>query len=170
MKCSGQDKMSGKEYRMRVTLRVKQLLDCPLENRSVSVRLIWGNNSFWGGKKDQTSSRRCKNRKITWNETEESFDYESKVYLGSSRPTDDVSRDRLFKRQPSSARLSLSVAKNCNMKFLEMRKNPNSNLQNRYGMNQIVFSDITNGMAIYKVIFCVRHRKFGAIPFISLFF
>ena len=101
--------MSGKVYRLRVTVRVKQLLDCPLESKSVSVRLLWGSKSMWGGRKDHTSSKPCKGRKVIWNEEEESFDYESKVYLENSKPGDPISRDRLFKRQPSSAKLSMSV-------------------------------------------------------------
>jgi hypothetical protein len=99
--------MSGKEYRLRVTLKVKQLLDCPLESKSICVRLLWGRCSFWGGKTDQTQSQPCKNRKVLWDEDKNCFEYECKVYMENSIPTDNQSR--LFKRQPSSAHLSISV-------------------------------------------------------------
>ena len=101
--------MSGKEYRLRVTLKVKQLLDCPLESKSICVRLLWGNNSIWGGKKDQTQSQPCKNRKVIWDEEKNCFEYECKVYMDNTMPMDNPSRDRLFKRQPSSAHLFISV-------------------------------------------------------------
>jgi hypothetical protein len=100
--------MSGKEYNMRVSLKVKHLLDCPLEGRVINVQLHWGAKAMWGGHKDMTGSEPCINRKVTWDGTK-LYEHECKVYLEPKMPSDGISRDRLYKRQPSSAHLRISV-------------------------------------------------------------
>ena len=94
---------------MKVSLKVKHLLDCPLENRSISVHLHWGSKAMWGGRKDITSSEPCINRKVSWFENNPTYEYECKVYLENMVPVDSVSKDRLYKRQPSTAHLCISV-------------------------------------------------------------
>jgi hypothetical protein len=103
--------MNGKEYCLRVTLKAKQLLNCPLEGKKITVRLKWGKNTLWGGQRNETNSAPCIDRKVTWDEDQNTFEYECKVYLENSMPNDPESRDRLSKRQPSSARLSISVSR-----------------------------------------------------------
>jgi len=41
--------MGMKEYKMRVNLTVKRLLDCPLDGHSLYVKLKWGSHALWGG-------------------------------------------------------------------------------------------------------------------------
>lgn len=102
--------MSGKEYHMRVSLKVKHLLDCPLEGRAINVQLHWGAKAMWGGRKDITSSEPCINRRVSWNESNAAtFEHSCKVYLENKMPSDGISKDRLYKRQPSASHLRISV-------------------------------------------------------------
>ncbi len=102
--------VSGKEFQLRVTLKVKHLLDCPLESKSINVQLHWGRTVVWGGQKDVSSSEPCINRKVSWDDESRSiFHYDCKVYLENSMPLDGAAKDRLYKKQPSSAHLSISV-------------------------------------------------------------
>jgi hypothetical protein len=103
--------MNGTDYCLRIALKAKQLLNCPLEGKKINVRLKWGKHTLWGGQRNETSSEPCINRKVLWGDDKNTFEYECKVYLENSMPNDPESRDRLFKRQPSSARLSISVSR-----------------------------------------------------------
>ncbi len=102
--------MEGKKYCLRVTIKAKQLLNCPLEGKKINVGLLWGKRAFWGGQKNESDTVQCSDRKVLWDADQNTFEYECKVYLEKSMPTDAESRDRLSKRQPSSARLSISVS------------------------------------------------------------
>ena len=106
----------GKEYSLRVTLKAKQLLNCPLEGKKITVRLKWGKSRPWGGQHNETSSEPCINRTVSWDADKNSFEYECKVYLENSIANDRESRDRFSKRQPSSARLSISVSRSVQSK------------------------------------------------------
>ena len=66
------------EHRMQVTLTVKRLLDCPLDGRSLYVKLKWGSRALWGGKENYTSTKPSQKRTIEWEET---FDHECTVFL-----------------------------------------------------------------------------------------
>jgi hypothetical protein len=101
--------VSGKEFQLRVTLKVKQLLDCPLESKDINVQLLWGRTVGWGGQKHVTSTETCINRKVSWDAERSKFEYECKVYLENTMPTDGAARDRLYKKQPASAHLYISV-------------------------------------------------------------
>ncbi len=110
--------MSGKKYCLRVTLKASQLLSCPYEGKKIAVRLKWGKSRLWGGKRNETTCETCFDRKVLWDEDQNTFDYECKVYLENSMPKDTESLDRLFKCQSSLARLSISVSRYVQLKIV----------------------------------------------------
>ena len=49
--------MRGRECKLRVTVGVKRLLDCPLQGKSIYTKLKWGHRTLWGGRDDATQAR-----------------------------------------------------------------------------------------------------------------
>ena len=96
------------EYQIKFQVKIKQLHDFPLHGRNIYVILKWGSRTLWGGQTDKTDSVPCRNRRVEWTKKNE-FKYSSKVYLENTDLTKPSNRERLWKKQPSSARLVLSV-------------------------------------------------------------
>ena len=121
--------MGLKEYRMKVTLTVKRLLDCPLDKGRAYVKLKWGwgPRSFFAGKAQRTFARQSENRTISWENTSEEevhgegdagdegakanpFEYECSVFLDPKDAShDEDTLSKLRKKQTSLAHLRLSL-------------------------------------------------------------
>jgi hypothetical protein len=98
-----------KEYKLRVNLTVKRLLDCPLDGRSLYVKIKWAPRAMWGGKMDYTSTKPSQNRTIEWNET---FTYECYVLLDTADTShEEDALAKLRKKQDRMAYLRLSLRK-----------------------------------------------------------
>mmetsp|Transcript_59065 Transcript_59065/g.140493 ORF Transcript_59065/g.140493 Transcript_59065/m.140493 type:complete len:292 (-) Transcript_59065:115-990(-) len=101
--------MRGRECKLRVTVGVKRLLDCPLQGKSIYTKLKWGHRTLWGGRDDATQPVVCKDRNVVWNEA---FTSECVVFVAEEQERDDPdARARILARQPSSGFLRLSVRK-----------------------------------------------------------
>jgi hypothetical protein len=119
--------MALKEYKMRVTLTVKRLIDCPLERGRAYVKLKWGwgPRAMFSGKVERTFARQSENRTISWENAEADedapgdadegakgnpFEYECSVFLDPQDASHDEERlSKLRKKQTSLAHLRLSV-------------------------------------------------------------
>jgi hypothetical protein len=98
---------AGLEYKIQVRLKIKQLLDCPLQSRKLFVKLKWGRAAVWGVRDEYTETKPCVNRAVEWNQT---FNHDCSVYLdGQTLPEDAAKRDKFLEKQPASARLRMSL-------------------------------------------------------------
>eukprot|EP00281_Chroomonas_sp_CCMP1168_P032328 CAMPEP_0206236474 /NCGR_PEP_ID=MMETSP0047_2-20121206/13738_1 /ASSEMBLY_ACC=CAM_ASM_000192 /TAXON_ID=195065 /ORGANISM="Chroomonas mesostigmatica_cf, Strain CCMP1168" /LENGTH=312 /DNA_ID=CAMNT_0053660819 /DNA_START=197 /DNA_END=1135 /DNA_ORIENTATION=+ len=98
----------GIECKLEVEVTIKQLVDCPLQNRDLFVKLKWG-RGVWGVREDLSTTQPCTNRIVEWNDT---FKHQCAVYIeGPALPEDQQKRELLLKKQPSSAYLRMSLRK-----------------------------------------------------------
>lgn len=102
--------------RIRVSIVVKRVNNCPQIGRNFHVKLKWGKSRLLGMHEEQTSAVICKDRAVVW---DQKFEREVQVYLEGSapEPNDIAERERLIKKQPSSAFLRMSLRQDSERSF-----------------------------------------------------
>jgi hypothetical protein len=102
---------------MQVNLRLKRVINCPQIGRNFHVKLKWGKSHVWGNHEEQTRPVICKDRAVVW---DQEFEREVQVYLegrAAPDPGETAERDRLIKKQPSSAFLRMSLRQDSERSF-----------------------------------------------------
>eukprot|EP00283_Hemiselmis_rufescens_P026120 CAMPEP_0173447966 /NCGR_PEP_ID=MMETSP1357-20121228/39790_1 /TAXON_ID=77926 /ORGANISM="Hemiselmis rufescens, Strain PCC563" /LENGTH=180 /DNA_ID=CAMNT_0014414409 /DNA_START=170 /DNA_END=709 /DNA_ORIENTATION=- len=110
---------------MKVGLTIKRLLDCPMTAKTFYAKVKWG-RSVWGVREEMTDAILCSNRTVVWNQK---FEHECQVYMEPGANVEDASeRERLLKKQPSSAFLRISLRQDSDKSFGK---------HNRYGFVEV---------------------------------